>query len=621
MRTANHPSMIPFYQRHRLALLTLILLLAAAGRVVNIDAESLWVDEGFSYWAIRHADMLGLLFNDVHPPVYFYGLRAWAGVAGITELALRYFSALPGLLSVAVIYHVARELERARGQHALTVVPLLAALLLALADMEIFIAQQVRMYSWHVLWVLLAMWGFLRWARTGERRALVGWALAALLLLYTQYVGLAALAVQGLYALLFLRGRARWTALGVLALVVAAFAPWLLLVVSGQTDNVGTGFNVPSMLESLWNWRAHWFTQQWPLTLLLALLGLVTVVYASGDDGTRPVGFRLRPFGPALLLLAWIVVPVTGAYILNFYTPILMDYRITQITPAVVLLIAFGLGNLRQPSLGLLVAVLVIYGITTTDVYVQRPPWREIGHDAARYAQPGDLALAHVTPSGDWQMVYYYERFMPPGVEWRSLRQWQREQAETYASGLPALLAEHPQVWLMHWSVDRSAFDALAATGHVQTAVITRDWRGSDLNLYRFDQLPPPDAALTAFESGMVLRQAAIIDDRLRLDLWWSADEPPGADYVVSARLLNADGVLIAQRDAQPFNGQRPTSTWAAGEVIYDPHPLQLAEGMDHLPPGAYTAAVLVYRWTPDGIINVPTATGDDFAIIGTLQR
>ena len=617
MRSANESPSMPFYQRYRLALLMLILLLATAGRVINIDAESLWVDEGFSYWAIRHPDMLGLLFDDVHPPVYFYGLRAWAGVAGITELALRYFSVLPGLLSVAVIYHVARELERARGQVTLTVVPLLAALLLALADMEIFIAQQIRMYSWHVLWVLLAMWGFLRWARTGERLALIGWGAAALLLLYTQYVGLAALAVQGLYALVFLRGRMRKQALAVLLVVGVAFVPWLLLVVGGQTDNVGTGFNVPSTLESLWNWRAHWFTQQWPLTVLLALLGLVTVVYA----GTRPVGMRLRPVGPALLLLAWIVVPVTGAYILNFYTPILMDYRITQITPAVVLLIAFGLGNLRQPALGLLVTALVIYGVTTTDVYVERPPWREIGQDAARYALPGDLALAHVTPSGDWQMVYYYERFMPQGVERRSLRQWQREQAETYADGLPALLAGHPQVWLMHWSVDRSAFDALAATGHTPTAVMTHDWRGSDLNVYRFDQVPATDEALATFESGMILRQAAVIDEALRLDLWWSADEPPGADYVVSARLLNADGVLVAQQDAQPFDGQRPTSTWSAGEVIYDPHPLDLAEGLDDLPPGEYSAAVLVYRWTPEGIVNVPTVSGEDFVVIGTLQR
>jgi len=39
----------PTVQRYQLPVLVLILLLAAAGRIINIDVESLWVDEGFSY--------------------------------------------------------------------------------------------------------------------------------------------------------------------------------------------------------------------------------------------------------------------------------------------------------------------------------------------------------------------------------------------------------------------------------------------------------------------------------------------------------------------------------------------------------------------------------------------
>jgi hypothetical protein len=97
--------------------------------------------------------------------------------------------------------------------------------------------------------------------------------------------------------------------------------------------------------------------------------------------------------------------------------------------------------------------VIVVYGLTSYDTPAPRPPWREVGLNAARYAVPGDLALAHVTPSGDWQVLYYYERFMPEGVERRSLRQWQLEDGATYADGLPALLAEHTTVWFMHWSV------------------------------------------------------------------------------------------------------------------------------------------------------------------------
>jgi len=281
--------------RRNLFYLLLILLIAAAGRILNIADESLWVDEGFSYWAIRHPDMLGLLVNDVHPPVYFVLLRGWAEVAGITELALRYLSVVPSLLSVAAVVHVAREIELIRGINRETWVPTLAALMLALADMENYVAQETRMYTWHVLWVILSMWGFLRWARTGERRALIGWFMASLLLVYTHYIGTAALAVQGLYALFFLKDRTRLIAVATLSIIGVLFVPWLLAVVADQTANVGTGFNVPSTLASLWDWRDEWFTQQWALLGGLALLGAAIPVYkAHGSKRWSTAGLSIH---------------------------------------------------------------------------------------------------------------------------------------------------------------------------------------------------------------------------------------------------------------------------------------------------------------------------------------
>ncbi|HRF95279.1 MAG TPA: hypothetical protein PLZ51_08790, partial [Aggregatilineales bacterium] len=199
---------------------------------------------------------------------YFASLRLWASVTDISEFALRYFSVLPSVLSVAGIYHVARELVRLRRTPTKTPIPLLAALMLALADMETAMAQEVRMYTWHVLWVILSAWGFLRFTRLYtqdhalSRRvkiASIGWLMASVLLLYTQYVGLAFIGVQGLFALIFLRGKIRLvTVVGCIA-IGASFIPWGVAVVLGQTANVGTGFNVPSTLESLWNWRENWF--------------------------------------------------------------------------------------------------------------------------------------------------------------------------------------------------------------------------------------------------------------------------------------------------------------------------------------------------------------------------
>ena len=58
MRTSKHTQLL---------LLTLILLLGAAGRIVNIDLRSLWVDEGYAWYHANSPDLvlsLGTEFID-----------------------------------------------------------------------------------------------------------------------------------------------------------------------------------------------------------------------------------------------------------------------------------------------------------------------------------------------------------------------------------------------------------------------------------------------------------------------------------------------------------------------------------------------------------------------------
>jgi hypothetical protein len=621
---------LPFYKKYQLPLFIGILLLTFIARLHNIDAESLWVDEGFSYWAIRHPDIWGVLIRDVHPPFYFTSLRLWASVTDISEFALRYFSVLPSVLSVAGIYHVAREIEKRRSPQLLSPIPLLASLLLALADMETAMAQEVRMYTWHVLWVILSAWGFLRFTRLyTQDQALsrrvkiagIGWLMASVLLLYTQYVGLAFIGVQGLFALIFLRGKIRLvTAVGCIA-IGASFIPWGVAVVLGQTANVGTGFNVPSTLESLWNWRENWFTQQWALVIGLVLMGLFyppKIMLAQYIAPLQKPTQQITWISTSFFMLMWIIAPVTGAYILNFYTPILMDYRLTQITPAIALLIAFGLGHLRGKSLVFIVAVLLIYGVVTDDTAIARPPFRDIGQFVAKIAQPEDLLLAHVTPSGDWHMVYYYERYLPT-LERRSLRQWQLEDGGTYYAGLRDLLNSHNGVWLMHWSSDTSSFEALADRGYIQTAKTSWAWvENSWLDLYRFDRVP--DATLAHYVNGMGIRQTRSHPSGLFVEIWWSADVALSQNYTVSVILLDETGRLVAQNDSYPFLGQNLTSTWDIGEVVYDPHSLQLIDGLSSLPAGIYTVGVKIYLLT-DTLTIQPTDDGAEYQVIGEIQQ
>jgi hypothetical protein len=82
-------------------------------------------------------------------------------------------------------------------------------------------------------------------------------------------------------------------------------------------------------------------------------------------------------------------------------------------------------------------------------------------------------------------------------------------------------------------------------------------------------------------------------EDELTVTLIWEAVNPPPEDYTIFVHLLDEDGNLIAQQDAQPLDGIYPTGTWAAGEQISTSHTLALP---DNSPPAARVAAGM-YRW------------------------
>lgn len=65
-----------------------------------------------------------------------------------------------------------------------------------------------------------------------------------------------------------------------------------------------------------------------------------------------------------------------------------------------------------------------------------------------------------------------------------------------------------------------------------------------------------------------------------RVALVWLAAAPTASPYTVFVHALDADGRIIAQSDAQPAAGQRPTTGWRTGEYIVDEHRWTLREGV-----------------------------------------
>jgi len=128
--------------RREAGFLILVALLGLLLRVLRLDFQPLWWDEGYSVWFATHplGQMAALTAQDIHPPLYYALLHGWTTLLGTGPIALRLMSVAFGALAIPAIYLAGRRLLNRRAA-------LLAALLLAINPLHIYYSQEVRMYG------------------------------------------------------------------------------------------------------------------------------------------------------------------------------------------------------------------------------------------------------------------------------------------------------------------------------------------------------------------------------------------------------------------------------------------------------------------------------------------
>lgn len=106
----------------------------------------------------------------------------------------------------------------------------------------------------------------------------------------------------------------------------------------------------------------------------------------------------------------------------------------------------------------------------------------------------------------------------------------------------------------------------------------------------------------------------------VRLSLLWQADMPVPERFAVFAHLLDGEGHLVAQQDSEPVGGSRPTTTWAAGEVIRDHLGILVPPDT---PGGEYRLVVGIYQPYTGERLSVLDQQGDsvgDSLQLNTIQ-
>ena len=164
-----------------------ILILAFFVRLLGIASRPIWYDEAFAI-LFSEKGLSAMLYGtlaptgagsaDIHPLGYYTFLWLWMKIFGESLVAVRLLSIIAGLVSVYLIYRIAFEaLSDAKTA-------LLGMLFAALAPFQIHYAQEIRMYSFLAMWLLLATYAYQRGSKTGNWR---WWGLFSISVALAQY--------------------------------------------------------------------------------------------------------------------------------------------------------------------------------------------------------------------------------------------------------------------------------------------------------------------------------------------------------------------------------------------------------------------------------------------------
>lgn len=396
--------------------LAAIFLIAILLRFPWLGLKSLWLDEAAS---VYYATPVFENVDSVHPPLYYVFVHYTMAFLGRSEAAIRLPSALFSILNVALLYWLGRKLFNRQ-------VGLLAAALLAVSPLDIWYAQEARMYA-AVACATLCMALGLSWRHWAGFLLYFLGLLAGLHLIY--FFAPIWLALSALWLVNWQRRDGKplhlvlWVAAS--AAAWAAFLPWL---------------------PQLWRWIENTLGGHWILAPVRALQGgsqlsplhfgaIVAMVTATLIVAalSMPTILRQRQWRRLITVLALalfvgmiLFVPLPRLYALK---------RILYTSWALVVLCVAWLVLQLQQRRGAVIGLLLGLSLASSLVaifLVPKDDWRGVAR-AMQQQTPG--AVLWVDPR--WNNIVY--RYYDPG----------REVLNESNADIDTVAAQNAELWLV----------------------------------------------------------------------------------------------------------------------------------------------------------------------------
>ncbi len=401
---ASHPTA-------RTALVIAITAMALILRLLSLGSRSLWLDEAATAQTVTSAwPRFELLMRHNFPlmSLYYAILYGWTTVAGSSEFALRFPSAVFSTLTVPVVYMLGDELfDRQTGA--------LAAALMAINLSAIVYAQEVRSYALLVCFACLSALFFVRTLRSPSTANCMGYVVFGVLSVYTHLFGILILPAELVSLWLFKPGQKATLRLTTSAVIFGFLA--LPAFVRAMTMAPGpSDWIPPTNVHSVLAFFR--FEDGGPGgrsgLLLQSLYGggiLAALAFAlSGDSRRNQIWF--------LALCAF--VPVALTIVVSLAKPLFIDRYLIECLPFTVTLVAAGImlaGRfVPQGAIFAVVTAMIVLGLYDAYPYYRSPSmenWGDAVAYVAEHERPGDAVIVYRAECR-WPVDYYRQRFANP---------------------------------------------------------------------------------------------------------------------------------------------------------------------------------------------------------------
>ncbi len=344
---------------------TILVLGAIALYCSLIFNNNVWYDESYSLAMIKHSfwEICAITAADVHPPLYYFGLKIFCMIFGNELIYAKIFSLIPIILIMILGYRNISKIFTCKEG----LIFVIAMLVLPLYQMY---SVEIRMYTWASFTVFGSGIYAYRAATEDKKFNWIMYTIFAILSAYLHYFAFVSVLVICFMLLLGSVYRykvSKWF-LSTAALVVA-YVPWMSSFLTQLGEKVTNDYWIePITAKTVKEFFNVWlscgeYTRFYILFFAVVFILSVVVMFKKTD---------FKRLGIALMgLSVFIGTCLIGIVASLAVRPVFIERYAIPAIPFVLMLIALGIGSVKSKTLIALVCTLAVFfcAIAYPDTY------------------------------------------------------------------------------------------------------------------------------------------------------------------------------------------------------------------------------------------------------------